>query len=81
MNITETVKNIIADISGIKLDDINENNSLVNDLDFDSLDVVDLIIQLEEKFKIEINDKEAEVFTVRDLIHIIEDKFSESLND
>ena len=69
----EKVKAILADQLEFDEDKITMESSLVDDLDADSLDVVDLIMSLEEEFDIEIPDEEIEeIKTVGDLVRYIE---------
>ncbi|ADD79691.1 acyl carrier protein [Candidatus Riesia pediculicola] len=65
MNVTieERVKKIISDQLGVKLEDILDDSSFVEDLGADSLDTVELVMALEEEFGIEIPDEEAEKIT------------------
>ncbi|MDD2358633.1 MAG: acyl carrier protein, partial [Thiovulaceae bacterium] len=52
-----------------------EDSKFVEDLGADSLDVVELVMALEEKFDIEIPDDEAEkIQTVKDVMNYIESK-------
>lgn len=62
-NVTENVKKIISDQLGVKIEEINNDSSFVEDLGADSLDTVELVMALEEKFNIEIPDEEAEKIT------------------
>ncbi len=59
-NIENRVKKIVSDQLNIKLEDINNEKSFVNDLGADSLDVIELIMALEEEFDVEISDDKAE---------------------
>lgn len=75
MAVTEKVKSIIAEQLGVKLEEISESSSFVDDLGADSLDTVELVMALEEEFKIEIPDEDAEkITTVGDAIKYIEEK-------
>ena len=68
----EEVKAIVAEQLNIDADDIKEDSKFVEDLDADSLDVVELVMALEEKFDLEIPDKEAEkIVTVKHAIEYI----------
>ena len=52
---------------------VKEDSKFIEDLGADSLDVVELVMALEEKFDIEIPDEEAEkILTVGDAISYIE---------
>ena len=69
----EKVKEILSKQLEISVDEIQIENSLQEDLGADSLDVVELVMALEEKFDIEIPDEEAEkILTVGDAIAYIE---------
>lgn len=75
MAVTERVKAIIAEQLGVKLEEVNESSSFVDDLGADSLDTVELVMALEEEFKIEIPDEDAEKMTsVGDAVKYIEEK-------
>ena len=55
-------------------DEVKEESKFVEDLGADSLDVVELVMALEEKFDIEIPDDQAEkIATVSDAVKFIED--------
>ena len=70
MNIEKTLKEIISKQFNCKLEDIGLNSHLIKDLKADSLDVVELILSLEEKFNISIADEEAEkMLTVVDILN------------
>jgi acyl carrier protein len=70
--VTERLKEIIAEQLGISEEEIVPNASFVDDLGADSLDLVELIMALEEEFDMEISDEEAEkIQTVRDAINYI----------
>ena len=72
----ETLRGIIADQLGISEDEITMNSSFENDLGADSLDTVELIMEFEKKFEIEIPDDDAgdKIATVGDAVKYIEDK-------
>ena len=56
----DKVKEIIIDKLGINGDKITMESNFIDDLGADSLDTVELIMQFEEEFSIEIPDEEAE---------------------
>jgi acyl carrier protein len=62
-NIENKVKEIIIDKLGIEESEITDSASFTNDLGADSLDTVELIMQFEEEFEIEIPDEDAEKIT------------------
>ena len=61
-NLTK-VKEIIVDKLGIESSKITEDARFIEDLGADSLDTVELIMQFEEEFDIEISDEDAESLT------------------
>jgi acyl carrier protein len=54
------VVDIISNRLGVSKDQITDQTTFQEDLGADSLDVVELVMELEEKFKIQIPDEEAE---------------------
>lgn len=60
MSIENKVKKIISEQLGLSIDEIKNSKSFSDDLGADSLDTVELIMALEEKFDIEISDENAE---------------------
>ena len=72
-NIEEQVKNIVAEQLGVEKEKISAETSFVNDLGADSLDTVELVMELEEEFDINIPDDAAEkIQTVGQAIEFIE---------
>ncbi|MDO8330856.1 MAG: acyl carrier protein [Fluviicoccus sp.] len=70
--IEERVKKIVAEQLGVKLEDVKNESSFVDDLGADSLDTVELVMALEEEFETEIPDEEAEkIGTVQSAIDYI----------
>ena len=63
MDILEKVKDIVAEQLGVEKEDIKLETTF-EDLEADSLDVVELIMKLEEEFDIEIPDEDAEKIRV-----------------
>lgn len=69
----DRVVDIVAEQLGVSKDQINEGTSFVNDLGADSLDTVELVMELEEEFDINIPDDAAEkIQTVGDAIKYID---------
>ena len=63
MSTFDKVKEIIIDKLGVEEEKISPEASFVDDLGADSLDTVELIMQLEEEFGVEIPDEDAEKIT------------------
>lgn len=73
MSTFDKVKEVIIDKLGIEDSKIESGSSFVDDLGADSLDTVELIMQLEEEFGIEIPDDDAEkITTVQAAVDYIE---------
>ena len=73
MSILEQVKEVVVEQLDVNADEVKEESKFVEDLGADSLDVVELVMALEEKFEIEIPDDEAEkISTVGDAVKYIE---------
>ncbi len=71
------LKEIIIDKLGIESSKITEDARFIEDLGADSLDTVELIMQFEEEFDIEISDDEAEnLTTIGKSIEFINSKLS-----
>ena len=67
------LKRVIMDQLGVEEDKIVPTASFADDLNADSLDLVELIMSLEEEFNIEIPDKEAEkIATVGDALNYLD---------
>lgn len=70
----DEVKAIVVEQLGVEEDQVTMDSSFVDDLGADSLDIVELIMALEDKFGIEIPDADAEkIATVGDAVKFIED--------
>ena len=71
-NIEQKVKSIIAENLGVSEDEIKTTSSFIEDLGADSLDIVELVMQMEEEFEVEIPDEEAEnIKTVQNAVDYI----------
>ena len=67
--IFEKISEIIEDRFEIKADEITENLNFQEDLDADSIDIVEFVLELEDVFGAEIPDEDAEnIHTVGDCL-------------
>ena len=72
-SVMERVTDIVSEQLGVDKDKINADTSFVNDLGADSLDTVELVMELEEEFDVTIPDEEAEkIQTVGQAVEFIE---------
>ncbi len=68
----DKLKEILADVLGVKIEVIKAESKFVDDLGADSLDLVELIMSFEDKFSIEISDEDAEkIISVKDALDFI----------
>jgi acyl carrier protein len=75
MALLEDIKEVVVEQLSVNADEVKEDAKFVEDLGADSLDVVELVMALEEKFDIEIPDDEAEkIQTVQDVLNYVESK-------
>jgi acyl carrier protein len=59
----ERVKEVLAEQVGVDEGEISEEAAFTEDLDLDSLDLVELIMELEDQFGIKISDEDAQKIT------------------
>ena len=72
-DVATKVKAIIIDKLGVEEGEVTDSASFTNDLGADSLDTVELIMEFEKEFDIQIPDDKAEnIATVEDAISFIE---------
>lgn len=73
MALFDDVKAVIVEQLSVNESEVKLESRFTDDLGADSLDVVELVMALEEKFEIEIPDEEAEkIVTVKDVVEYIE---------
>ena len=74
MDIRETVKEII--LKRTKIENISEDDELTA-LGLDSLDLVEVMLEIEEAFNIEFsNDEIGEIVYIKDVLKLIEEKIT-----
>ena len=69
--IFETVQSIAADELDTDADKISMDTSIQNDLNADSLDVFEIMNELEDKFDIELDGDNAKAETIRDVVDLV----------
>ena len=75
MDIFEKVKEITAEQLDIDESLITPDASFINDLEADSLSMVELMMALEEEFDMEITDEDAEkISTIGDVLNYINER-------
>jgi len=74
-DITTKVKEIVMNKLGVEDSAVTPQASFINDLGADSLDTVELVMEFEKEFGIQIPDEDAEkISTVGDAINYLKDK-------
>ena len=80
MSLEDRLKDIVTDKLGVDAEQVVPTASFMNDLDADSLDLVELIMAFEEEFStddlpVEISDEDAEnILTVQDALDFLTNK-------
>lgn len=70
----EEIKELIAKKLRIDVDSIEDDSNLVTDLGADSIDLVEMLMEIESTLDISVSDEEAaELKTVRDVVDFIEE--------
>lgn len=74
MNTFETIKKILVEQLGVDEASVTEETT-IEDLGADSLDLVEIVMSIEEEFSVKVDDSELEnLKKVGDLVNYIEDK-------
>ena len=74
-DVLERVTKIVVDRLGVEESEVKPEASFKDDLGADSLDVVELVMELEDEFDMEISDDDAEkIVTVGDAVNYISNR-------
>lgn len=77
LTIDKRVKKIVSEQLGVEMAHIRNDSILEKDLGVDSLDTVELLLALEDEFKMDILDEKPEkLLSVQDVINYISSRFS-----
>ena len=73
MNRSEIAMSVIAEVTGVSADSLTPGMELVADLDMDSAKALELLVELENRFDVEIDDEDvAKLATVGDVLATVE---------
>ena len=73
MAVFDDVRDVVVEHLSVAPDAVKLESKIIEDLGADSLDVVELVMALEEKFEVEIPDSDAEkLITINDVVSYIE---------
>jgi acyl carrier protein len=74
----ERLSKIVVEQLGVEEDQVKPEASFVDDLNADSLDLVELVMSLEEEFGTEISDEQAErIRTVQDATDYVDEQLNQ----
>jgi len=69
----EKIKKILVDELGVEAEEVSMESNIKDDLDADSLDIVQVVMAVEEAFEIEVEEEETEkLLTVGDVVRYVE---------
>lgn len=74
--IFERIQEITAEQLDIEADSITMDTSFLDDLDADSLDIMELMYALEDEFGVELEDDEDKIATVADAVSYISERIN-----
>ncbi|MDO5046608.1 MULTISPECIES: acyl carrier protein [Campylobacter] len=73
MAVFDDVRDVVVEQLSVSPEAVKPESKIIEDLGADSLDVVELVMALEEKFEVEIPDSEAEkLISINDVVTYIE---------
>ncbi len=74
-SVEERLREIVVEQLGVTEEEVTSEASFQEDLGADSLDVVELVMQIEEEWGLEIPDEDAErIQTFQDALNYVEDR-------
>jgi acyl carrier protein len=72
LEILEGLGEIVEEIAGVPADEVTPNKSFVDDLDIDSLSMVEIAVAAQDKFGVEIPDEQLkDLKTVQDVVNFV----------
>jgi len=71
-SIEQGIKEIIADIAGVEVEDIGPDTNLTKDLDIDSIKAIEITVAIEKKFKVSVRDEDVpKIMTMRQAVDLV----------
>lgn len=75
MEVLNKVTELLAQKAGVPTEEVKPETKIQDELDLDSLDIIELILEMEREFSIFIPDEDSEnVVTVADVVALVESK-------
>lgn len=73
MSVLEEIKSLVAVNLGVEEERVHASSNLATDLGADSLDAVELIMEIEDHFDISVSEEDAlKLLTIQDIVDYIE---------
>ncbi len=70
--IEQGIREIIADIAGVEVEDIGPDTSLTRDLDIDSIKAIEITVAIEKKFKVSVRDEDVpKIMTLQEAVSVV----------
>ncbi len=71
-SIEQGIKEIIADVAGVDVEEIGPETDLTKDLDIDSIKAIEITVAIEKKFKISIRDEDVpKITSLKDAVQLV----------
>lgn len=68
------IKKLIADKAGVELSDVRDESYFEDDLNLGSMDLVDILEELEDALHVELIEEKENISTVGELIELVEEQ-------
>lgn len=73
-NLEQEVKGILSRLTGLDIEEINDNADVINDLGIDSLKIIEIATEIERRYKIVVKDSEfVKLRTVKDTVNFLKE--------
>ena len=71
-SIEQGIKEIIADVAGVEVEEIKPDTNLTKDLDIDSIKAIEITVAIEKKFKVSVRDEDVpKIMTLRQAVELV----------
>ncbi len=71
-SIEQGIKEIIADVAGVEVEEIGPETNLTKDLDIDSIKAIEITVAIEKKFKVSVRDEDVpKIMTLQQAVSVV----------
>ncbi len=71
-SIEQGIKEIIADVAGVEVEDIGPDTNLTKDLEIDSIKAIEITVAIEKKFKVSVRDEDVpKIMTLQQAVSVV----------